>query len=47
VLDLLLSLNQREGTTMVMVTHDPGLAQHANRILQLKDGLVVGDELRA
>jgi putative ABC transport system ATP-binding protein len=47
VLDLLLSLNQREGTTMVMVTHDPALAQHANRILQLKDGLVVGDELRA
>lgn len=46
VLDLLLSLNQREGTTLVMVTHDAALAGHADRIIQLKDGLVVGDELR-
>lgn len=47
VLELLLSLNQKEGTTLVMVTHDPALAEHANRILQLRDGVVVGDQLRA
>lgn len=46
VLELLLSLNGREGTTLVLVTHDAALATHAGRIIRLKDGLVVGDELR-
>lgn len=46
VLELLLSLNRREGTTLVMVTHDAALADNADRILRLKDGVVVGDELR-
>ena len=46
VLDLLLSLNQREGTTLVLVTHDPALAARANRIVTLKDGVVVADELK-
>jgi putative ABC transport system ATP-binding protein len=47
VLELLLSLNKREGTTLVLVTHDAALAAHAGRVIRLKDGLVVGDELRA
>jgi putative ABC transport system ATP-binding protein len=47
VLELLLSLNQREGTTLVLVTHDPALAARADRIVTLKDGLVVGDEVRS
>ena len=46
VLDLLLTLNQREGTTLVMVTHDPLLAERADRIITLKDGKVIGDELQ-
>jgi len=46
VLDLLIKLNQREGTTLVLVTHDPALAARADRIVTLKDGLVVGDEVR-
>jgi putative ABC transport system ATP-binding protein len=44
ILDLLLQLNRAEGTTLVLVTHDPALAQHATRIITLRDGLVVGDE---
>jgi putative ABC transport system ATP-binding protein len=47
VLELLLSLNKREGTTLVLVTHDRALAGHADRIVTLKDGLVVSDEVRA
>jgi len=45
VLDLLLSLNQREHTTLVLVTHDQALASRADRIVTLRDGQVVADEL--
>ena len=44
VLDLLLQLNRAEGTTLVLVTHDPALAAYATRRITLRDGLVVGDE---
>lgn len=47
VLELLLSLNKREGTTLVLVTHDKALANYADRIVTMKDGLVVSDEARA
>jgi putative ABC transport system ATP-binding protein len=46
VLDLLISLNQREGTTMVLVTHDMALAERADRIVTLRDGQIVSDEVR-
>jgi putative ABC transport system ATP-binding protein len=46
VLELLLSMNTREGTTLVLVTHDAQLASHAQRVITLQDGLVVGDEAR-
>jgi putative ABC transport system ATP-binding protein len=46
VLDLLLSLNQREHTTLVLVTHDQTLASRADRIVTLRDGQVVSDEVR-
>ncbi|HVV47293.1 MAG TPA: ABC transporter ATP-binding protein [Bryobacteraceae bacterium] len=44
VLDMLLELNRQEGATLVMVTHDPALAQHADRVITLRDGVVVSDE---
>lgn len=47
ILDLLLHLNHVEGTTLVLVTHDPALAAHADRIITLRDGLVVNDEVKA
>jgi putative ABC transport system ATP-binding protein len=46
VLDLLISLNRREGTTLVLVTHDPVLAARADRIVTLSDGKVVADEMQ-
>jgi putative ABC transport system ATP-binding protein len=47
ILDLLLSLNQREGATLVLVTHDRDLATHATRIITLRDGNVVSDEKKS
>jgi len=47
ILELLLHLNHVEGTTLVLVTHDPALAAHAGRRITLRDGLVVSDELTA
>jgi putative ABC transport system ATP-binding protein len=45
VLELLLNLNRREGTTLVLVTHDPVLAGYANRRIVLRDGLIISDEV--
>ncbi len=47
ILDLLLRLNHAEGTTLVLVTHDPALASHAGRRIVLRDGLVIADERSA
>jgi putative ABC transport system ATP-binding protein len=44
VLELLLNLNRLEGTTLVLVTHDPTLAGYADRRIVLRDGVIVADE---
>ena len=44
VLELLLELNRREGATLVMVTHDAALAANADRVITLRDGLIVSDK---
>ena len=46
VLDLLITLNQREGTTLVLVTHDIALAERADRVVTMRDGVIVADEIR-
>lgn len=45
VLDLLMQLNREEGTTLVLVTHDRQLAEYADRIITLRDGQVLSDEM--
>ena len=47
VLDLLIKLNREERTTLVMVTHDKELATYADRVITLRDGLLVSDERKA
>ena len=46
ILELLLNLNAREGTTLVLVTHDPQLAENAQRRVTLQDGHIISDETR-
>ncbi len=39
----ILDLLHKDGTTIVMVTHEPDIAQHAGRIVCVKDGLINSD----
>jgi len=41
VLELLWELNKTEGTTLILVTHDEGLASRADRRIVLSDGRIV------
>jgi putative ABC transport system ATP-binding protein len=34
-----------EGTTIVMVTHDPELASHAHRVIEMRDGRVIAESV--
>lgn len=47
ILDLLISMNRTEGATLVLVTHDRELATYSDRVITLKDGSVLSDELVA
>jgi len=46
VLELLNALNRRERTTLVLVTHDVSLTAHADRIITLRDGMIIADQMR-
>lgn len=40
----ILGLLNKEGRTIILVTHDRTVAEHANRIITIKDGSIVSDE---
>jgi putative ABC transport system ATP-binding protein len=44
VIELLIRLNRDQGSTLVLVTHDPALAAHADRMIRLLDGRIASDE---
>ena len=41
IMELIVDLNKKEGKTILMVTHDPVIAEHAHRIIRLQDGKIV------
>jgi putative ABC transport system ATP-binding protein len=41
IMDLMLSMNQARGTTLILVTHDQKLAQRCNRTLTLQAGQLI------
>ena len=47
VLDLLLGLQRRAGTTLFLVTHDPSVAARATRRIHLRDGRIEREERSA
>ncbi|WP_283176850.1 ABC transporter ATP-binding protein [Gemmobacter sp. 24YEA27] len=44
IMDLLFALRDRDGSTLIMVTHAPELAERCDRVLRLIDGRIVPDQ---
>ena len=42
ILEMFQQFNSVDGITVILVTHDPGVAKHAQRIIHIKDGLING-----
>ncbi|HLK43938.1 MAG TPA: ABC transporter ATP-binding protein [Thermoleophilia bacterium] len=46
VMALFLELNREQGQTVVLVTHDPAVGRAAQRLIGMRDGRLVSDEVR-
>jgi putative ABC transport system ATP-binding protein len=44
IMEILLRLNKERGTTLIFVTHDPEIAAQTERVIHLRDGLIVEEE---
>ena len=44
IMEFLLKLNQDKGTILIIVTHDPEIAAQTDRIVYIRDGVVVEDK---
>jgi putative ABC transport system ATP-binding protein len=44
--EMLFELNRAKGITLVVVTHDDGLARRCGRVIEMKDGSIVAEHLR-
>lgn len=46
IMDLFVRLNGEHGKTIILVTHEPDIAEYSKRIIRFKDGHLVSDEVR-
>ncbi len=45
IISVLRELNHSTGLTLVLVTHDPGIGERCDRIVRMRDGEIVGEEI--
>lgn len=43
VLETFQRLHQEQGRTVILITHEPYVAEHAERVIQIRDGLIIED----
>ena len=46
IMDVLVDLNREQGLTFILVTHDRGVGARCERIVRMRDGLIVGEQPR-
>jgi len=44
IISILQALNRDEGMTVIIVTHEPDIAEHTHRVVSMRDGKAIGDE---
>lgn len=47
IMDLFVRLNRETGKTIILVTHEPDIAEYSGRIIRFKDGDLVSDEVKS
>lgn len=45
IMELFTKLNLKSGITIILITHEPFIAEYSQRIIRFKDGMVVADEV--
>jgi putative ABC transport system ATP-binding protein len=44
IISILTNLHKEQSITLIMITHDPNVAQHCQRIVRIMDGQIIGEE---
>jgi len=47
VMEFFVKLNEESGKTIILVTHEPDIAEYSKRIVRFQDGKIINDEVRA
>lgn len=46
VMEFFVELNEKTGKTIILVTHEPDIAEYSKRVVRFQDGKIISDEVR-